>query len=253
MTTVPTPSPRDGRSDATVYAVGDVHGCYDLLVDLLERIVADAGRSGPGDATLVFVGDYIDRGPATSDVLSALIWLERHAPFATVFLRGNHEQALLDYLADPVPHKQWLRVGGRATLQSYGIDVAEGPLSDAEHHSLRDRLADRLPASHLDFLRRLRLFHETDHFVFVHAGLRPDIPLAEQSPDDLLWIREGFLEERTPGPKRIVHGHTWVDDAPQLLAHRIGIDTGAFKTGVLTAARIRGKDVRFINTAGQGG
>ena len=237
-------------ADWPIYAIGDIHGCYDLLVDLLDRIVADVRQEkAENDATLVFLGDYIDRGPATADVLSALLWLERHSPLSTIFLKGNHEQVMLDYIDDPTRPQQWLRFGGRATLHSYGLDLPEIPLSDAEHLRLRDRIVDHLPASHLDFMRRLRLLHETERFVFVHAGIRMDVPLRKQKDGDLLWIRDGFLEERPAGEKRIVHGHSWVGDRPEVLAHRIGVDTGAFKTGVLTAVKIRGAATGFLSTA----
>lgn len=235
---------------STIYAIGDIHGCYDLMTRLLERIVADVGRANAADAaTLVFLGDYIDRGPATSDVLAALLWLERHSPLPAIFLRGNHEQVMLDYIDHPTRPQQWFRFGGRATLRSYGVPLPEDPVSDADHLELRDRIVDRLPASHLDFLRRLRLTHENEHFIFVHAGIRPGVALRDQKAEDLLWIRKGFLEERRAGRKRVVHGHTWVDEKPEMREHRIGVDTGAFRTGVLTAARIRGEAVDFISTA----
>ncbi|MET0269845.1 MAG: metallophosphoesterase family protein [Sphingomonas sp.] len=237
----------------TVYAIGDIHGCYDLMVGLLERIVADVDRANAQDeTTLVFLGDYIDRGPATADVLAALVWLERNSPLPTVFLKGNHEQIMLDYIDHPPRPQHWFRFGGRTTLRSYGVELPEELASDADHQTLRDRIVDHLPASHLDFLRRLRMFHENEHFVFVHAGIRMGVPLRDQKTEDLLWIRKGFLEERRAGGKRIVHGHTWVDDKPAMLAHRIGVDTGAFKTGVLTAARLQGETVGFISTADPG-
>lgn len=233
------------------YAIGDIHGCYDLMVSLLERIVADVERTRPGEAaTIVFLGDYIDRGPATADVLAALVWLERNAPLRTIFLKGNHEQVMLDYIDDPLRPQQWFRFGGRATLRSYGLDMAEVPLTDVEHIALRDRIVDHLPASHLDFLRRLRLHYESAYFIFVHAGIRMGVPLEQQSAADLLWIRKGFLEEQRPDRKRIVHGHSWTDEKPVTLPHRIGVDTGAFKTGVLTAVRTEGEETRFITTAG---
>ena len=237
-------------SGSTTYAIGDIHGCYDLMVDLLDRIVADIRRSHAGRGTmLVFLGDYIDRGPASSDVIDALLWIDRHSPLPAVFLRGNNEQTMLDYLQDPVGHQQWLRFGGSETLRSYGLIVPKEIASAAEHRELRDRFVERLPSAHLDFLRGLRLFHETARHIFVHAGIKSGIPLRRQEAEDLLWIREGFLEEQRPGKKRVVHGHTWTGERAQVLAHRIGVDTGAYETGVLTAVRLDGELVDFISTA----
>jgi serine/threonine protein phosphatase 1 len=238
-------------SEAATYAIGDIHGCYGLMVELLDRIVADVeSSSGQDDETLVFLGDYVDRGPASSAVLTALVWIERHSPVRTVFLKGNHEQGMLDYIDNPSLHVQWLQFGGIATLCSYGLEVPDD-LKSIDHLDLRDRFVDRLPASHLEFLRRLQMCHETEYFIFVHAGIKHGIPMSKQKPEDLLWIREGFLEERSPSRKRVVHGHTWTSNKPQVLAHRIGVDTGAYETGVLTAARLRGNAVDFVSTADQ--
>jgi len=243
----------DRGAEDVVYAIGDIHGCYSQMVALLDRIVADVGRE-PGEpgggarATLVFLGDYVDRGPASAEVLTGLIWMSRHSPLSTIFLKGNHEQVMLDFIRDPVPHAQWLRFGGEATLRSYGVDVPDEP-GAADAVRLRDDLVDRLPASHLEFLRRLELFHEDDRHIFVHAGIRVGVPMAKQHAEDLLWIREGFLEERRPGRKRVVHGHTWLGDKPMVLPHRIGVDTGTYETGVLTAAKLQGDTVDFLSTA----
>jgi len=243
-------STAQAQAGDTVYAIGDIHGCYSLMVNLLDRIVADVNRSDAAQATtLVFLGDYIDRGPSSSDVMAGLLWIERHSPLPTVFLKGNHEQIMLDYIGDPVLHQPWLRFGGIATLRSYGVEVPDKPGPDIDHIELRDQLVDRLPSSHLDFLRRLQLFHEDERFIFVHAGIRPGVPLRQQETEDLLWIREGFLEEQRAGRKRVVHGHTWVSSRPEILPHRIGVDTGAYETGVLTAAKLRAGAVEFISTA----
>jgi serine/threonine protein phosphatase 1 len=251
------PPEANGRGTTSIlagevtYAIGDIHGCYSLMVQLLDRIVADVSSStGQQDETLVFLGDYIDRGPASSAVLTGLLWIERHSPLRTVFLKGNHEQVMLDYIDDPVLHGRWLQFGGSATLRSYGLEVPE-EIGSIDHIELRDRFVDLLPSSHLDFLRRLQLFHETNNFIFAHAGIQHGLPMSKQEPEDLLWIREGFLEERSLRGKRVVHGHTWTSNKPEVLAHRIGVDTGAYETGVLTAAKLRGTTVEFITTANQ--
>lgn len=242
---------RDERADGhvadTTYAVGDVHGCYDLLTDLLHRIVADIESTpASGLVELIFLGDYIDRGPETASVLSSLVWIERNGPLPAIFLKGNHEQAMLDFIADPVQHSPWLRVGGAETLRSYCIAPPDEVGPDADYVELRDLLLDRLPAAHLDFLQRLRLYHENDRYVFVHAGIRPGVAMRAQDHEDLLWIRDEFLANERPAKKRVVHGHSWIDAEPVVRPGRIGVDTGAYRTGTLTAAKLRDGAVTFL-------
>ncbi|WP_294394514.1 metallophosphoesterase family protein [uncultured Sphingomonas sp.] len=247
MTMNDVPPQPPGPADAIHYAVGDVHGCYALLTDLLQQIVADLGTQPDGaPAELVFLGDYVDRGPASADVLSSLVWMERNSPLTTIFLKGNHEQVMLDYLADPLRYHVWLGFGGAETLRSYGIDVPDDVGPGADHVGLRNALLDAMPAAHLDFVQRLRLYHETERHIFVHAGIRPRVKMAMQDPADLLWIRKGFLDHARPAHKRVVHGHTWDDAEPVVRPERIGVDTGAYETGVLTAARLRGDAVAFL-------
>lgn len=234
------------RHDGTTYVIGDIHGCYDLLVDLLQRIAADLEAAAAGSSRLIFLGDYVDRGPNSAEVLSSLVWIERHGPRPAIFLKGNHDQVMLDYLADPVRNSLWLRIGGAQTLRSYGITVPYEIESETDHLRLRDLLLDKLPAAHLRFLERLRLYHEDDRHVFVHAGIRPGVAMRAQNVEDLLWIREEFLTHERPGKKAIVHGHTWTNTDPVVRPGRIGVDTGAYETGVLTAAKLRGGDVKFI-------
>lgn len=237
--------PSTGSSADTTYVIGDIHGCYDLLIDLLQRIAVDA-ENASGSSRLIFLGDYVDRGPNSADVLSSLVWIERHGPLPATFLRGNHDQVMLDYLADPVGNSPWLRIGGAQTLRSYGIIVPFENESEADHLRLRDLLLDSLPVAHLRFLERLRLYHEDDRHVFVHAGIRPGVAMRSQRADDLLWIRDEFLSHDCPGKKPIVHGHSWTGAEPVVRPGRIGVDTGAYQTGVLTAARLRGGDITFL-------
>ena len=231
---------------AVTYAVGDIHGRYDLLRALLAAIAADIDTIAPERrVTCVFLGDYVDRGPDSATVMTTLLWLARHAPFDCVFLRGNHEQVMLDYIADPLAAAAWLDFGGLATLRSYGVAV-DPAVDDFDHVALRDRLLDRLPAAHLDFLHRLAYRHEVDGHLFVHAGVRPGVALANQDEDDLLWIRDDFLLHKGAFPMTVVHGHSWTSARPDVQPNRIGIDTGAYQTGVLTAIRIDGTARRFI-------
>ncbi|MBN8831074.1 MAG: serine/threonine protein phosphatase [Sphingomonadales bacterium] len=232
-----------------VYAIGDIHGCYDALRQLLAMIARDAGAHAAGrTASLIFCGDYVDRGPDSSQVLDALCWLKRHGPFHAHFLKGNHEEVMLAYIADPAAAKVWMRFGGSETLRSYDVTPPSAD-DDAERHiAARDDLLERMPVAHLRFLESLELMVGLGDYAFVHAGVRPGVPLADQSQEDLLWIREGFIDVAKPFERIIVHGHSWTSDQPTLLPHRIGIDTGVYETGVLTALRLEDGRIETLST-----
>ncbi len=237
-----------GKADGQlIYAIGDIHGCYDQLRRLLGQIAGDAEVHARGrTATLIFCGDYVDRGPASRQVLDAMCWLKRRRPFHVQFLKGNHEQVMLDYMVAPVRARDWLRFGGAETLQSYGV-VPPTDDDDPEAHLVaRDDLLERLPVAHLRFLEDLELMVGVGDYAFVHAGVRPGVALAKQVEEDLLWIRDDFIENEAPHDRIIVHGHTWESDQPQVRPHRIGIDTGAYETGVLTALRIEDDSVAAL-------
>lgn len=243
-----TPIPHLTRAQSTggrtVYAVGDVHGCYDLLTALLGAIVADvATLTVDVPPLLIFCGDYVDRGVRSFDVVDTLVWLSRHAAIEITFLRGNHEAMLLGFLGQPDRHLLWLRRDGEVTLKTYGVRLLE---DDVECWRLRDELMDRMPASHFRLLSELLIRRICGDYIFVHAGLRPRISLARQEDEDCLWIREDFLDSDYRFEKVVVHGHSWSSDAPEITSHRIGVDTGAYATGVLTAARLEGSTVGFI-------
>jgi serine/threonine protein phosphatase 1 len=232
-----------------IYAIGDVHGCYDQLRRLLARIAIDAGHHAKGRTpTLVFCGDYVDRGPDSRRVLDALCWLKRRRPFHLQFLKGNHEQAMLDYISAPARTTAWLRFGGAETLQSYGVTPPQDDDAPELHLAARDDLLERLPVAHLRFLENLELMVGVGDYAFVHAGIRPGVPLARQVEDDLLWIRDEFVETEGRHERIIVHGHSWESDRPQVRANRIGIDTGAYETGVLTALRIEDDGLGVLAT-----
>jgi serine/threonine protein phosphatase 1 len=223
-----------------VYAIGDVHGCYDLMKALLAKIAADSAVRARGRRPiLVFLGDYIDRGPQSAQVLEALVWLKRRPDLDVRLLKGNHEQALLMFLDEPEFGTDWLRFGGRETLQSYG--VLPPSMDPASLAQARDELMTLMPAAHLRLCERLELMLGVGDYAFVHAGVRPGAALTAQGENDLLWIRQAFLEAPGPFEKVIVHGHTWLDERPQRHDHRIGIDTGAYATGVLTALCLDGE------------
>lgn len=240
-----------------VYAIGDIHGRVDLLESLLDMIERDRASLPHGtQVKLVFLGDYIDRGLKSKAVIE-LLSSDRFDPAHTVFLLGNHEQALLNFLQDPDVGAQWARYGGGETLFSYGFHP---PNTRRSLHSNDAMVAVRddwnrvwhefrasFPAHHLNFLQALKTRHIEGDYLFVHAGLRPGIELEEQTLQDMLWIREEFLADLAEFPFMIVHGHTPEDDAWRD-HRRVGIDTGAFLSGKLTAARFFGTEIAFLNT-----
>jgi serine/threonine protein phosphatase 1 len=247
----PAPPRRLSTEGELVYAVGDIHGRYDLLKAALRKIAVDCEDEGGGRLPmLILLGDYIDRGPDSAKVLQALVWLSRRGEFALHLLKGNHEQGLLGFLEEPERRADWLQFGGAETLASYG--VAPPPVG-AEPMALvrgRDALLDQLPASHLQLLQELEPMVVLGDYAFVHAGVRPDRPLADQAESDLLWIRRGFVDAPGPFERVIVHGHTWLGEQPQVTEHRIGLDTGAYATGVLTVARLDEKGMRLVQVRG---
>lgn len=234
-----------------IYAIGDVHGRYDLLHALLGEIGRDAAERHAGvTPLLVLCGDYVDRGPASAEVIAALTWLQRSTAVEARLIEGNHEAMLLGFLDRPADHGRWLAVDGRRTVESYGVTLPEGIDYEraAALTSVRDSLLDAMPTSHFHLLQTLEPYVEAGDYAFVHAGVAPGVPLAAQTREDLLWIRESFLNHPHPSPSIIVHGHTWVDDRAQVLPHRIGIDTGAYRTGVLTALHIADDGLEIIQT-----
>jgi serine/threonine protein phosphatase 1 len=234
-----------------VYAIGDIHGRYDLLTEMLARIVTDALDRQHGRAPiLVTCGDYVDRGPDSARVLTALDWIRRDGRLRLHALKGNHEAAFLSFLTDPQEGAAWLGFGGDATLLSYGVRPPADFQDAVELERARDDLLERMPAAHLRVLQDLEMMVVLGDYAFVHAGIRPGVPLARQKAEDLLWIRGPFLDRTEPFEKRIVHGHSWMETAPEIYDNRIGLDTGAYETGVLTAARIEDGEVALFQTGG---
>jgi len=223
-----------------VYAVGDIHGRRDLLDRLIAQIVDDAATRPGGKNVLVFLGDYVDRGPDSRGVLDRLAGPMPDG-FETVFLKGNHEDMLLRFLAGPGPADMFLGNDGATTLLSYGCPLY------GEMEFARLCMLDTLPNEHGWFLNGLRLMHVEGDYLFVHAGVRPGVDIGDQVEDDLLWIREEFLDWREPLPKMVVHGHS-VTSRPEQRAYRIGLDTGAWSTGRLTCLVLEGAERRFLST-----
>jgi serine/threonine protein phosphatase 1 len=225
-----------------VYVVGDIHGRADLLDDLLSRIDRDLRRDSPLRAIQVFLGDYVDRGPSSKDVIDSLIG--RLASHEVVCLKGNHEDCLLAFLRDPSTLEYWSQLGGLETLKSYGIRLPAGGLA-LTSDELASNFSAAMPESHRQFLGALRLSFTLGDFFFVHAGVRPGVPLSEQKEDDLLWIRDEFLRSGKDFGKMIIHGHTPTIE-PDVRRNRIGIDTGAFATGILTCLVIENETIAIL-------
>ncbi len=233
MTERPAPAVPEGLR---VYAVGDVHGRADLLERLHKQIGADLDRHPPDEVLVVYLGDYVDRGPDTRGVVDRVL----AADWPRVCLMGNHEDMMLAAMSDPESLALWLFNGGNATLESYGVGV-----DDPGHAG--SALEAALPDAHRAFFADLALYHEVGDYLFVHAGLMPGRPLADQARHDLMWVREPFLSDRRDHGTMVVHGHTirrGIDEQP----NRIGIDTGAFATGHLTCVVLEGTTRRFLQT-----
>ncbi|MEG3176920.1 metallophosphoesterase family protein [Sphingomonas sp. RB3P16] len=215
-----------------VYAIGDIHGRLDLLTDLLDRIFADTAARLPAQTQLIFLGDLIDRGPESAGVIARLVGLASSEPH-TRFLLGNHEEVFLSVLDGNYDAlKFFTRIGGDATIASYGIDV--GDHAAGTSRELLDRLRAAVPAEHRGFLQAFEEQIVIGDYAFVHAGVRPGVALAAQTSEDLRWIRGDFLDAKSAFEKYIVHGHTVTDDVDER-ANRIGLDTGAYRSGRLTA------------------
>ena len=246
MTERPARSPARAPAGRRVYAVGDVHGRIDLLRRLNACIRADADAAPAGSRVVVYLGDYVDRGARSRGVLDCLI--EEPLPgFETVHLLGNHEAFLLEFLDDPARGDLWVCNGGDATLRDYGVDPEDPEVRAGGWKGVRDRFLCALPERHLDFLRGLPLARVEGDYVFVHAGIRPGVPLEEQEPSDLLWIREGFLDCEDDLGKVVVHGHTPSRDV-QVRPNRIGIDTRAWTSDILTCVVLHDGERAFIQT-----
>jgi len=226
-------------SGQRIYAIGDVHGCTDRLCAMHRAIAADMAERPVGDALLIHMGDYIDRGPDAATAIATLLGGLVVPGVRVINLMGNHEDLMLSALAegaDPEAAGLWLDNGGAASLRSWGVAPAAGPLAWRAH----------IPAEHVAFMRNLSLTHRAGGYLFVHAGVRPGIALDAQSAHDMLWIREPFLSFTGDLGAVIVHGHTPVRD-PVVRANRIGIDTGAVMGGRLTCTMLEADRLGFLS------
>lgn len=244
-----TPSAPAVPPGTVVWAVGDIHGRADLLSPLVEAMAADL-HSSPADRKIViFLGDYIDRGPDSRGVLRLLSGLSSSQGVEWRFLKGNHEQAMLEFLEDPSAGARWCEYGGDRALRSWGLRPPELAHRTEAWARVAADLRHKLTKGEMDFLESLELSLTVGDYFFSHAGARPGLALDRQSPADLMWIRDSFLESRTGFERVVVHGHT-----PTLRVHsdhrRIGIDTKAYDTGVLTALRLEGHERSLLQSTG---
>ncbi|MCW4463473.1 metallophosphoesterase [Sphingomonas sp. BT-65] len=232
---------------ARVYAVGDIHGRLDLLDDLLRRMEVDNASRGPADTTVIFLGDLIDRGPDSAGVVQRLLEIGAGAEKVR-FLLGNHEEVFLRSIAgESKALPFFLRIGGKETILSYGVGEAE--YNKCDYPELLALLRERVPRAHLDFLSSFEDVVVIGDYAFVHAGIRPGVPLDAQKPETLRWIREEFLNSGGPFEKIVIHGHTIADEVEQG-PWRIGIDTGAYASGRLTAMGFEGAERWILQTNG---
>jgi len=231
--------------DERIYAIGDIHGCHDQLLELLDRIGDDnAARDGGLTPNIVFLGDMIDRGAKSADVIAHVFELVRDN--SNIFaLLGNHEQALCNIASGSTDEiRDWLRMGGRSTLRSYGIDP---DWAKDNHDELAGELTKSLPSEQLRWLRKLPLSARSGDYFFCHAGIKPGVNLARQQRDDLLWIRDEFLSSTLDHGAVIVHGHSVVNEV-QVERNRISVDTGAYRTGRLSAVMLEHDQRKIITT-----
>ncbi len=242
----PAPSPPRGHeipAGRRVYAIGDIHGRDDLFIQMIDLIRADHAARGPADLTLILLGDLVDRGPNSAQVVERAIRL-RDEFSDTRLLIGNHEECFLAALTGDVRHvRYFMRIGGDATIRSYWRNDQD--FANASFEDVAQRLPALVPIDHVDFLGGGEDLVEIGDYVFVHAGIRPGVPLEKQALSDLRWIRDEFLDDLGDHGKIIIHGHS-ITSEPDEQANRIGIDIGAFRSGALAAVGLENNQRWFL-------
>ena len=238
-------SPSSIPDGLRIYAIGDIHGRLDCLRALEDCIRRDLDSQPAARPVIIHLGDYVDRGADSRGVLEAL-----QAPalpgVERRFLRGNHEEMLMQVLEEPGRLAEWRGIGGLETLHSYGVDLQPALRGGPAEEVIAD-FNSRLPSAHLAFLQRSEMLLRIGDYAFVHAGVRPGVPLTGQLASDLLWIREPFLGHDGDFGARVVHGHTPVEEA-DIRPNRINVDTGAYLSDVLTAAVLEGEGLRILTS-----
>jgi serine/threonine protein phosphatase 1 len=229
-----------------IYAIGDIHGRLDLLDEMHLLIREDAASAGANSRiVVVYLGDYIDRGPRSREVIDRLL-NSPLADFETIHLRGNHEDIMLGFLDEGTRGAPWFRHGGRETLQSYGVSAPRHE-ADQDFPVAQADLRQSLPRAHRAFLDDTRAMYRAGDYLFVHAGVRPGVAVADQNPTDFMWIRHEFMDSEVDFGVCVVHGHT-IEARPAITNNRIGLDTGAYYTGQLSCAVIEDDTIRFLQT-----
>lgn len=241
---VTTGKPR-GPADQVVCAVGDIHGQLKCLKRLVGRFEDNLQKYGPSQELLVFLGDYVDRGIEVSGVLDYLI--ELRSSRNCIFLRGNHEQILLDFLRAPEAGKDWIRIGGLETLASYGVGIDFQSRASIDWLQVHDQFGSCFPEEHREFLESTEFCYSAGDFFFAHAGIDPARSFSDQSNRDLMTVRSKFLDNRDIREKVVIHGHSHVTK-PEIGRNRIGVDTGAYATDVLSAVLIWNESIEFIES-----
>ncbi len=229
-----------------VYAIGDIHGRNDLLQQLLDKIIKDDGERDGAESEIIFLGDLVDRGPDSAGVLDTAMQLK--AELGNVrFLMGNHEEVYLAAATgDEKSVRFFNRIGGRETILSYEISMKE--YAELDISQLAQRIPELFPQKHIEFIAGFEDQIIVGDYAFVHAGIRPGVPLSEQRQKDLRWIREDFLSAQEAHEKVIVYGHT-INDHFVETGTRIGIDTGAYYSNKLTALALQGSERWYLDTA----
>jgi serine/threonine protein phosphatase 1 len=241
-------SPEAGTTTA-VYAVGDIHGRLDLLRTMDARIVSDIASNRQRSPVICYLGDYIDRGPHSAQVVDYLA--SSHSDgIRRIYLKGNHEQRMLEFFDDPAGKGPgWIGFGGREAFESYGISAPKNPDDPMfDWGALRDRLMAAVAPEHIEFLKGLRLAFSWNQYLFVHAGLNPERDIDQQEEHDLMWIRAPFLSSSRDWGFTVVHGHVIVPE-PEFRSNRIGIDTGAYQSGCLSCLAVDQDSQRLLQVS----
>jgi len=245
FTKTPEAAPHNAPENTRIYAIGDIHGTLPPLLELHERIMAEEKKRAPKERkVIIYLGDYIDRGLQSKEVIEHLI----SAPlpgFEQIFIKGNHEHAMMEFLRGPERKDTWLLWGGDATIQGYGVPLEHHLFNNINLKEIATSLAKKIPETHKKFFSKLRIQHIEGDYIFVHAGFRPGIPLAEQQDEDKMMIRDEFIYSPKNFGKTVVFGHT-IFNEPFIASGRIGVDTGSYASGKLTAAVLENDKIDFI-------